>query len=263
MRVAILASGSEGNATLFVSRTTQLLVDGGIGPRVLAGMFQSLGLEQRLDGIVVTHAHADHVGHSVRLARKWHAPIYASEATSRAMGPLSDTIDHHVFGSREPFAIGELTLAPLPIPHDAAQVALRITDGVATCAIATDLGEITGKLEDHVHDVDLLLFESNHDEDLLARGPYPPFLKQRIAGAKGHLSNVQAHALLRRLGPRTRAVALMHLSKTNNLPELAREVATDALAGLDVALHLAPPRGPLLLEAAPRPSVPGQLALFG
>ncbi len=258
MRVAILASGSEGNATLFVSEKTQLLVDAGVGPRVLAGMLAALGLEQRLDGIVITHAHADHVGHSLRLARKWKAPIYASEATSRAMGPLSDTIEHHVFGAREPFAVGALVLAPLPIPHDAAQVALRIGDGVTSCGLATDLGELTGKLEEHVLDVDLLLFESNHDEDLLARGPYPPFLKQRIAGAKGHLSNVQAHALLRRLGPRTAAVALMHLSKTNNLPELAREVAADALRGRDVALHVAPPRGPMLLEVAPRAQPQGQ-----
>jgi phosphoribosyl 1,2-cyclic phosphodiesterase len=253
MRIHVLASGSEGNAALFVSRGTQLLVDAGVGPRVLAKMMAALGLEPRLDAIVITHAHADHVGHSVKLARKWHAPLFASEATSRAMGPLSTSIEQHVFCAREPFVVGALSIAPLPIPHDAAQVALRIDDGQACCGLATDLGEVTGALESHVADVDVLLLESNHDEDMLACGPYPPFLKKRIAGASGHLSNVQSHALLRRLGARTHAVALMHLSRTNNLPEIAREVAEDALSARpDVTLHVAPPRGPLVLEATPR-----------
>lgn len=266
MRIFVLASGSEGNATLFVSGGTQLLVDAGVGPRVLAKLMQGLGLPERLDAIVITHAHADHVGHAAKLARRWRAPLFTSEATARAIGPLSTSIEQRVFGARAPFAIGALTLSPLPIPHDAAQVALRIDDGEARCALATDLGEITAQLEEHVAGVDVLLLESNHDEDLLARGPYPPFLKRRIAGASGHLANAQAHALLRRLGARTHTVALMHLSRTNNLPELARSVAEDALAPRgDVALHVAPPRGPLSLDATPRARAAGasQMQLFG
>ncbi len=262
MRVVILASGSEGNATVFVSRTTQLLVDAGVGPRVLAGMLKAIGLEPRLDAIVITHAHADHVGHAAKLARKCRAPLFASEETSRELGPLSSSIARRTFGPRERFGVGELELRPLPIPHDAAQVSLRISDGSASCGLATDLGEVTAELEEHVAGVDLLLLESNHDEKMLAEGPYAPFLKERIAGAKGHLSNAQAHALLRRLGPRTKTVALLHLSRTNNRPELAREAAEDALRGRGVALHVAPPRGPLVLDAAPREVARGRLDLF-
>jgi phosphoribosyl 1,2-cyclic phosphodiesterase len=180
------------------------------------------------------------------------------------MGPLSESIEHRIFGPRDPFAVGAFAIEPLPIPHDAAQVSLRLDDGEATCALATDLGEVTPQLAEHVADVDVLLLESNHDEDMLARGPYPPFLKRRIAGASGHLSNAQSHELLRRVGPRTATVALMHLSRTNNLAELARELAADALAqaGSGARLHVAPPRGPLVLEASPRPQARAQMPLF-
>jgi hypothetical protein len=101
------------------------------------------------------------------------------------------------------------------------------------------------------------MIESNHDVDMLARGPYPPYLKKRIASAKGHLSNVQTHALLEALPDRAHTVALMHLSRTNNRPEFALTVARDALDGRKVRLVAAPPRQDLVLDcAAPRPAEP-------
>src|SRR5207248_2673414 len=99
------------------------------------------------------------------------------------------------FSPRDPFVIGALTFRPQPIPHDAANVALVVEEGPRRVGLATDLGEITGAVADHLRDVDVLMIESNHDVDMLERGTYPHFLKRRIRSARGHLSNMQTHAL--------------------------------------------------------------------
>ena len=147
-----------------------------------------------------------------------------------------------------------MTVFPLPVPHDAAQVALVFDDGTHRVGIATDLGEVTAALCTHVADCDALLLESNHDSVLLDRGPYPETLKRRIASARGHLSNGQACELLRALGPTTRHVVLMHLSETNNRPELALGEAQDVLRRRNVDLRVAHQRDPLVveLESIPR-----------
>jgi phosphoribosyl 1,2-cyclic phosphodiesterase len=267
VKVVVVASGSEGNAALFEANGTRILVDAGVGPKVLADALTEAGAGGMPHAIVITHEHGDHFGQCLRLSRKLRVPIWASEATART--PLLHGRENvRVFGMREPFAIGALTLAPLPLPHDAAQVALVIEGGGKKAAIVTDLGEVPAALPAHLAGCDVALIESNHDADMLARGPYPPFLKRRVASARGHLSNEQAHGLLRALSRQTQTVALMHLSRTNNRPDLALEVARDALAGRAVRLVAAPPRGCLVLDAcAPPPApLPGkkgeQLTLF-
>src|SRR5206468_3371175 len=112
---------------------------------------------------------------------------------------LGDPSRVRVFSPSEPFAVGALLVEPVVVPHDAAQVAFRIGDGVRSAAIATDLGEVTQSLVDHVARCDVVLLESNHDVDMLRWGPYPGFLKRRVESGHGHLSNEQAHGLLRRL----------------------------------------------------------------
>jgi phosphoribosyl 1,2-cyclic phosphodiesterase len=233
--VRILASGSAGNATLFESRRTRILVDAGIGPRNLARKLRETGAGGLPTGIVITHAHGDHVGECARLADKFDIPVYASESTART-ARLGDRSRVRVFGARAAFQIGAFVVTPCPLPHDAAQVSLVFDDGSARAGLATDLGEVPPSLPDHLADCDVLLIESNHDAEMLATGPYPAFLKKRIASARGHLSNHQTHGLLRRLGPRTRTVVLMHLSETNNTPAIALEVASDALSRRPVRL---------------------------
>ncbi|MBI2388775.1 MAG: MBL fold metallo-hydrolase [Deltaproteobacteria bacterium] len=245
MRVTVLASGSSGNATLFESGASSVLVDAGVAPRALEESLVSLGARVP-DAIVITHAHLDHVGHAARIARRRNVPVYLTEATSRAV-QLPAQVEEYRFQTREPFEIGALLLEPLPVPHDAANVSLRISDAASSAGLATDLGEPTGALLDHLRGCDVVLLESNHDERLLACGPYPFYLKRRVASSRGHLSNRQAHALLRRLGPRAHTVVLVHLSSTNNTPELALEEARDALS-VRVAVHVAPARGTLSVQ---------------
>lgn len=278
MQVTVLRSGSAGNATLVATRQTRILVDAGLSPKALVLKLRALDAiepsskdEGRLSAIVVTHAHRDHVGHASRIAQKRGIPVYLSEATARHVR-LEAGVETRIFHPKEPFAVGDLLVAPLPLPHDAAQVALTFDDGRRRVGLATDLGQVPGALLGHFDRCDAVLLESNHDEALLRDGPYPDFLKRRIASARGHLSNVQTHELLRALPSHVRTVVLLHLSETNNRPEIARATAEDALAGRDVQLFVAsqdeslivPERAPLrppTLAPGPR-ARPVQLALF-
>lgn len=271
MQVTVLRSGSSGNATLFSSRRTRVLVDAGIPPTALARELAAADLVEAcpLTAIIVTHAHRDHVGHASRIAQKRGIPVYLSEATARHVR-METGVETRIFHPREPFVIGDLSVAPLPLPHDAAQVALRFDDGGRRVAIATDLGQVPGALLGHLAGCDAVLLESNHDEDLLRLGPYPEFLKRRISSARGHLSNAQTGELLRVLPETVRTVVLLHLSETNNRPDLAVASAEDALRGKDVALHVARQNGALAVPqraahvATPRvPRGPLQLSLFG
>jgi phosphoribosyl 1,2-cyclic phosphodiesterase len=270
VRIIVLASGSAGNASLFEASGTSVLVDAGISPRALETRLLAAGASTP-SAIVVTHAHQDHVGQCLRLARRLKIPVYASEATARTPVLLGRP-EVKVFSAREPFAIGTLTLAPTPLPHDAAQVAIVVEGGGRRAAIVTDLGEVPPGLPAHLDRCDVVLIESNHDREMLERGPYPAFLKRRITSARGHLSNAQTHALLRALPRETHTVVLMHLSKSNNRPDLALDSAQDALAGRRVRLLAATQEGCLALDATPGeafPPLPGaggraaQLSLFG
>jgi phosphoribosyl 1,2-cyclic phosphodiesterase len=245
VRITVLASGSSGNATLLESGGTRILVDAGIGSRTLALALRDTGAGGPPHAIIVTHAHHDHVGRCARISRKLRIPVHATEATDRTANLGGDV---RTVGTRTAFTIGSMTIFPLPVPHDAAQVALVVDGGSHRVAIATDLGEVTADLRHHIEHCDVLLLESNHDPELLERGPYPATLKRRIGSARGHLSNAQACELLRTVGRRTRHVVLMHLSETNNRPELALGAARDALRWPGVDLRVADRKSPVVVE---------------
>lgn len=244
MRVVVLASGSKGNATLFEGRGgARILVDAGLSLRGLKQRLDSLHESTALDAIVITHAHSDHVGHCERIAERLNVPLYMSEATARAT--WIDGV--RKFSPREPFQIGDVLITPTPLPHDAAQVALTLHDGLHKVALCTDLGEVPPALPSALSGSDLLLIESNHDLQLLRDGPYPMSIKRRIASAGGHLSNAQTAELLRAIGPTLRDVVLMHLSETNNRADVALATARDALSGCGVMVRLAEQTTPLVL----------------
>ena len=253
MDVTLLASGSQGNASLFAANGTRVMVDAGIGPRTLKRHLHALAMPPP-HALVITHAHKDHVGHAQRLAEKFALPLYLSEATARATG-LHGHSQVRIFSPREPFAIGGLLFSPTPLPHDAAQVALLVSDGVSSAALCTDLGEVTPRLPELLRQADLLLIESNHDEALLDSGPYPEFLKRRVGSARGHLSNYQTHQLLQTLArdpaSRVRQIVLMHLSTTNNRESLALASALDALDGAPIELQAARQSETLRLTTKP------------
>ncbi|MCZ7678025.1 MAG: MBL fold metallo-hydrolase [Sandaracinaceae bacterium] len=248
MRVTILASGSGGNATLVQAGGCRILVDAGVGPEVVRErMTGVLGRALDVDAIVTTHAHGDHVGKLAACARAFGARAYVTEATHRRIPALAG-VRTTIYGYAAAFDVGPVRVHPMPVPHDAPQVALVFEHGGARAALVTDLGSVPKALARHLAGCQLVMLESNHDPDMLWRGPYPEPLKRRVASRLGHLSNAQASALLAELGPETTDVVLMHLSQRNNSPLLALSTAKAALNGRKVRLRAASQDVPLDLE---------------
>ncbi len=264
MRVTILASGSGGNATLVSAGGSRLLVDAGISEGLVESrMRAALGETVGVSGIVLTHPHGDHVGKAGELARHFDCPIWMTEATGRRLRLAH--VKTRVFGFNTPFDVGAIRVEPMPVPHDAPNVALVFDHRGTRAGLVTDLGHVPRKLAAHLANCQLVLLESNHDPAMLAEGPYPEFLKRRVASRTGHLSNQQAAHLAARLGRETRTIVLMHLSEKNNTPMLALAQTRAAMGERRVKVCCAHQDEPLDLtlgeasRARPRPKA--QLAL--
>ncbi len=231
MRLCSIASGSSGNCIYVGSDATHLLVDTGIsGKRIEEGM-KSLGLSGRdLDGILVTHEHADHISGLGVMARKYGIPIYGTRGTlnalkgSKSLGAVDEELFQEI-REDERFTLKDLHINPMRISHDAAQpCGYRISYGEKKMAICTDLGTYNDYTVECLKGMDALLIEANHDVNMLQVGPYPYPLKQRILGDRGHLSNENSGRLLCRiLHDGLKHILLGHLSNENNIPELAYE----------------------------------------
>jgi len=219
-------SGSNGNCIYVESGETRLLFDAGIsGVRAERRLAASGRDIRRADALIVSHDHADHVRCAGIFQRKFGLPLYASKPTLAAarrydLGMLTDV--HH-FVPGETLAFGRVTVETIPTPHDGADgSAFVIEAGRRRLGILTDLGCVFGELPQIVASLDAVLIESNYDPAMLAGGPYPHSLKERIRGAGGHLSNVEAAELLRDCAPRRlKWACLSHLSGKNNSPDLA------------------------------------------
>lgn len=240
-----LASGSEGNSLLVSAGGTHILVDAGISARRITTALLSLGLTPGdIAGVLVTHEHSDHTAGLATLTKQYRLPLYASGGTA---GALCARIPHaadvlHLLPRQGVLTLGDAQVTVFPTSHDAAEsIDFRFDCGGAALGVLTDTGCVTPEAEQALQGVDLLVLESNHDEDWLLSGPYPYYLKQRILGNRGHLSNDAAAALAQRMASAgTRQFVLAHLSRENNTPERARQTMARALAGLDVSVTVAP-----------------------
>ncbi len=231
MRLCSIASGSSGNCIYVGSEATHLLVDVGISGKKTEAGLKSLDISPRdLDGILITHEHADHIAGIGVMARKYGVPIYATSGTIAAIKaiPSVGKIDDDLFvevHEDQKLVIKDITVNPMKISHDAAQpVAYRFGYGSKKVAVCTDLGVYNDYTVECLRGMDALLLEANHDVNMLQVGPYPYYLKQRILGDRGHLSNENSGKLLSRvLHDNLSTIILGHLSKENNMPELAYE----------------------------------------
>lgn len=250
MQVTILGSGSEGNALFFESGTTSVLVDAGLSHRKLIQRFAAAGLEAPSDvsALIVTHGHGDHAAHASVCATRFGCPVHASEETMPSLR-LRRSVRTETFSAGRGFRIGDITVRSVRLPHDAPQVALVFETKETTVGLVTDLGHAPKALPHFLGDCETVLLESNHDLDMLASGPYPPVLKRRVGGSLGHLSNAQAGDLLTYLPQVPKRVVLMHLSETNNAPQLARSSAEAALGHGKTQLLVAHQCRPLSLGA--------------
>lgn len=226
MRFASLGSGSEGNGLIVEADGTAILIDCGFGVRDTGARLARLGLDAAsIAAILVTHEHGDHIRGVAPLAARHRIPVWSTFGTLGAAGErFASTVRGFGFDSHDAFAIGSLEVRPFPVPHDAREpVQFVIGDGARRLGVVTDLGVSTPHVEASLSGCNALVLECNHDTTMLADGPYPLPLKQRVGGRLGHLDNESAAALLGALDcSRLKHIVAAHLSKQNNTPEKAR-----------------------------------------
>jgi phosphoribosyl 1,2-cyclic phosphodiesterase len=276
MIVAPLGSGSAGNAYYFESDGTSILVDAGFGPRETAKRLEQIGRElTHLRAIVLTHEHYDHMRGAESIARKLSIPIYLTRGTLEASTIDTQETPIVVFNNNSTFAIGELNVHACRTLHDANDPAcfvIEARDGTRV-GIASDLGYADDQVVRHLCGCDGLLFESNHDLDMLRMGTYPWSLKRRIMSRFGHLSNDDSMtAVQRMIGADLKTLCMIHLSQKNNHESIVRDMAARLLARTGVQLELgiakqfeATGTYDIVRRRPPRPLTPArytQMALF-
>jgi phosphoribosyl 1,2-cyclic phosphodiesterase len=221
VRFASLGSGSRGNATLIEYAETCLLLDCGFTVKETELRLQNFNKSPAdLAAIVVTHEHSDHIKGVGALARKYKLPVYMTSGTYQS-GRFGNLTTLNLINSHESFQINQMTVHPIPVPHDAREPCQFVfQNGKKRLGVLTDLGSITPYVRQQYTGLDALLLECNHDPDMLKEGPYPYPLKQRILGDYGHLSNAQAAQLLGAIDiDSLQHLIVSHISQQNNTVE--------------------------------------------
>ena len=245
MRMTSLGSGSQGNCTLIEDGDTCVLVDLGFTLKETEKRLQRVGRAAvDISAILVTHEHSDHIHGVAAFARKHKTPVFLTPGThdKKRMGVIPNL---NMINCHRPFEVGSLGIEPVAVPHDAREPCQYvISSGNVSIGVLTDLGHITPHVERHYEQCDALLLECNHDLRMLADGPYPYHLKQRVGGGHGHLNNEQAAGLLRTINlSRLQHLVISHISGKNNAPQLALDavngVLLDGATGWDGHLHVA------------------------
>lgn len=243
MEICVISSGSSGNATYVRSSETAILIDSGISLKELARRMAAVEIDpDSIDAVLVSHGHSDHVTGVPVLCRRKGVPVFASPGTIAETG-LAASVPRGgalAFTTGVAFNVGDLCITPFPVPHDASEpVGFVVSDGNVKACFATDLGSLTLDVVYAFSGCDAIVLESNHDEVMLVEGPYPAFLKKRVAGPHGHLSNSDAAELLQGIAHSgLRHLVLAHLSRTNNAPELPVEAAVAALGSRYSGVHI-------------------------
>ncbi len=246
MRFASLGSGSEGNALLISATSgiteTTVMLDCGFGLREAESRLSHFHVDpKQLSGIIVTHEQQETVAGGFRLARRHKIPVWITHGTFQAVRAEAAGVTVHICRDGEPFVIGDLEIQPYTVPHDAREpVQYTATDGISKLGVLTDVGHSTPHLVDALSGCDALVLEFNHDTDMLAQSVYPPWLKARIGGQMGHLSNQQSAEILQSLDrSRLKRLIAGHLSQKNNSPDKVRSVIHGALGKGDVEVVIA------------------------
>ena len=233
VRVCVLGSGSKGNCTFLATEKTRLLVDAGLSCRETYARLAAIGEPpDGLDAVVITHEHTDHINGLRLLAQDSKLPIYITRPTYDAVNWDARLQSFEHFAASDRFIIGDIEITPFPIPHDAVDpVAFTFDAQGIRISVVTDLGYVPEVVKQRVKGSHCLIFESNHDLEMLKVGPYPWYVKQRVMSRHGHLSNnATADFLAGDFDGAAQVLVLAHLSETNNHPEIARLTAEQALA---------------------------------
>lgn len=231
--VQFIGSGSKGNAAILRAGTRTYLLDAGLGGRVILRHLQSENIDPaELSGIFISHGHGDHVKGLGTLLKKTSAPVFCTRGTHQELpSGLPQFTPFFLTPGRE-VELNDLRVWPFRVPHDSREpIGLRFEHDGCSLAVATDLGHISPEAFIHLVDCDILCLESNYDEDMLAACTYPGWLKSRIRGPNGHLSNNGIRGILSRHSRLPSHVLLVHLSQESNTPELVRKTLQTLLLG--------------------------------
>jgi phosphoribosyl 1,2-cyclic phosphodiesterase len=240
-KFCVLASGSSANCALVATEKTRVLVDAGLSFRELSKRLASIDEPvDRIDAILITHEHSDHIAGVARFARRVPVPVYLTRLTMPAIEWDNAAPRLEPFQAGTSFVVGDIEIDSFTIPHDA-------IDPVGFCfraqgikiGLVTDLGYIPESIKFHLRGSHVLMLESNHDLDMLKVGPYPWAVKQRVMSRNGHLSNeVVGDYVGHEFDSSTTTLILGHLSEHNNHPEIVRIVAQQALNRRGLATRL-------------------------
>lgn len=231
LRFVSLGSGSRGNALLVESAGSRVLLDCGFSSRELVRRLASVDVDPAtIDAVVVTHEHTDHIKGVATTASRYRLDVWMSHGTWLGCGAWEFERLHLFHADQGPFLIGDMEVLPFTIPHDAREPCQFLCNAdKATLGILTDAGTVTGHIVEVLAEADALILECNHDETMLAEGPYSSRLKTRVGGIRGHLSNRQAAQLLGGLDvSRLQHLAAAHLSEKNNHPDKVRSTLLEA-----------------------------------
>jgi phosphoribosyl 1,2-cyclic phosphodiesterase len=232
VRVWTLGSGSQGNAVLVECDDERILIDCGFGTRTIKQRLAIAGVDPRtISACLVTHEHSDHIAGVGRAAAKWQWPIFATVGTATAAELIELPVT--TISPREKLQLVRMTIDVVPTPHDATEsVGFVVTSNStgARAAVFTDIGHVTAAVRKACADVNVLILESNHDDEMLRFGPYPLFLQNRIRSRVGHLSNPHAADLIgESVNPGLQHVVLAHLSEQCNTPRRALDTTAPVL----------------------------------
>lgn len=250
MKLHVLASGSTGNAVFIRFGETKLLIDAGISPRRIKNELAAVGETiENISGVLITHEHHDHVKGLLNLTKKYRLPVYTRPGTWEGISCQELIPEECRKVAGDSFDVGAVKVEPFSISHDANDpVGYNMYYRDIKCSVATDLGFVTDSVKKALAMSDVMVFESNHDVDMLRQGSYPWHLKRRIMSNRGHLSNVDAGWTLARLARKKHTkVFLAHLSQENNRPDIAEQTVRGILEeqgieiGKDLELNLTYP----------------------
>lgn len=261
LRFSVLASGSTGNAIYVETDQHAFLVDAGLSGKQMEQLFLQINRDpKKLNGIFVTHEHSDHVKGVGIFARKYQLPIYANEKTWREMSPLIGDVPGDLkftFPVDSVQTFGGLDIESFAVSHDAIEPMFYIFHYHGKkLALLTDTGYVNDRMIGKIKNADYFIFESNHDVEMLRMGKYPWSVKRRILSDVGHVSNEDAAlAMSESIGDNTKGIYLAHLSKDNNIKELARMSVTQILqkkgfaVGEEFSLYDTDPKIPTPIKA--------------
>lgn len=232
MEVHVLASGSTGNAVFINMDNRRFLVDAGISATRIEKALKSIGTHpSELDAVLITHEHHDHISGLPVFLKRHGIPVYTRAATWQGIDFAGNLPPECIREMHDSLTFGDVHIESFDISHDAAEpVGFVFTCRDKKLSVATDLGIFTASVVRALSQADAIVLESNHDPDMLAIGPYPPFLKKRIRSRYGHLSNYDAAGLLGCVNRKAHTqVFLAHLSQENNCPDLAEFTVREQL----------------------------------